>query len=48
MKLPEIQERLRAFGAQPADSDPAKFAAFLKAEAQTWGDVVRATGLKAQ
>jgi tripartite-type tricarboxylate transporter receptor subunit TctC len=47
MKRPDIQERLRAFGAQPAESDPASFAAFLKAEAQTWGDIVRATGIKA-
>ena len=48
MKLPEIRERLVALGSEPADSNPASFAAFIKAEADKWGEVVKASGAKAE
>jgi tripartite-type tricarboxylate transporter receptor subunit TctC len=48
MKLPEVRERLLALGSEPADSDPARFADFLKGEAGKWGEVVRAAGVKAE
>ena len=48
MKLPEIRERLIALGSEPADSNPASFAAFIKAEADKWGEVVKASGAKAE
>jgi tripartite-type tricarboxylate transporter receptor subunit TctC len=31
---------------QPAGGTPEQFAAFLRQEAQTWGPVIRATGVK--
>jgi tripartite-type tricarboxylate transporter receptor subunit TctC len=48
MKLPEIRERLLALGSEPADSNPASFAAFIKAEAEKWGDIVKTSGAKAE
>jgi len=48
MKLPEIRERLIALGSEPADVGPAAFAAFLRAEADKWGDIVRTSGAKAE
>lgn len=48
MALPEIRERLMALGSEPSDFGPAKFAAFIKAEAEKWGDIVRASGAKAE
>lgn len=48
MALPEIRERLVALGSEPADSGPAHFAAFIKGEAEKWGDIVRASGAKAE
>jgi tripartite-type tricarboxylate transporter receptor subunit TctC len=48
MKLPDISERLIALGSLPADSGPESFAAFIKAEADKWGEVVRISGAKAE
>jgi len=48
MKSPEIRERLIALGSEPADSSPASFAAFIRAEADKWGEVVKASGAKAE
>jgi tripartite-type tricarboxylate transporter receptor subunit TctC len=47
MALPEIRERLVALGSEPADSNPASFAAFIKNESEKWGEVVRISGAKA-
>jgi tripartite-type tricarboxylate transporter receptor subunit TctC len=49
LQLPDIRERLLAFGSTPADpAGPAAFAAFLKAEEAKWPDVVRASGAPKQ
>jgi tripartite-type tricarboxylate transporter receptor subunit TctC len=49
LKLPEIRDRLLAFGSTPAEpAGPAAFASFLKDEEQKWPDVVRASGAKVQ
>jgi tripartite-type tricarboxylate transporter receptor subunit TctC len=47
MKMPDIRERLLALGSDPADSNPASFAVFLRAEADKWGDIVKTSGAKA-
>ena len=48
MAMPEMANKIRAQGMQPvADSSPEKFAAYLKSEAEKWGAVVVATGVKA-
>ena len=46
VKLPEIAERFRLDGAEPVGSTPQEFAAFLKAETQKWGKVIKEAGIK--
>ena len=47
MALPDIRERLVALGSEPADSNPASFAAFIRSESEKWGEIVRSSGAKA-
>jgi tripartite-type tricarboxylate transporter receptor subunit TctC len=47
MALPDIRERMVALGSEPADSNPSTFAAFIKGEAEKWGEIVRSSGSKA-
>jgi tripartite-type tricarboxylate transporter receptor subunit TctC len=44
MQLPEVRERLRPEGVEPADLDPQQFTAFVAAELKRWAPVVRASG----
>ena len=41
IKLPEVQARIRAVNYEPVGNTPAEMAAFIKEEAQRWGDVIR-------
>jgi tripartite-type tricarboxylate transporter receptor subunit TctC len=41
-----MRKFLLSQGAEPMLLDPAKFGAFLKAETEKWGKVVRSAGLK--
>jgi tripartite-type tricarboxylate transporter receptor subunit TctC len=43
--LPEIRERLATMSMQPAGGSPADMAAFVKAETQRWGEVIRAANI---
>ena len=43
---PEMQERLKSFGMQPADMTTAEIAAFQKAEVAKWAQVVKAANIK--
>ena len=43
---PDIKEKLVAQGTDPVGSPPAEFGAFLKAEMQKWGKVIRDAGIK--
>ena len=44
---PEMREKLLQMGTTPVGNSRAEFAAFVREETTRWGDVVRATGLKA-
>jgi tripartite-type tricarboxylate transporter receptor subunit TctC len=44
MQLPEVRERLRPEGIEPADLDAQRFTAFVAAELKRWAPVVRASG----
>lgn len=44
--LPEQKQRLTALGAEPVQSSPEHFAAFMKAEAERWSQVIRRAGLE--
>jgi tripartite-type tricarboxylate transporter receptor subunit TctC len=46
VKSPEIAQRFEADGAVPVGSSPAQFAAFLRAEMQKWGKVIRDAGIR--
>lgn len=41
LKMPDVQEKLRAVGVEPVGGSPADMAGFIKEENQRWGDVIR-------
>ena len=43
---PEMQEKLKGFGMQPADMTTAQVAAFQKAEVEKWAQVIKAANIK--
>lgn len=45
---PEMQEKLKGFGMQPADMTTAQIAAFQKAEVEKWAQVIKAANIKAE
>jgi len=45
IKLPDVQARIRAINYEPVGNTPAEMAAFIKEEAQRWGDVIRANNI---
>ena len=47
-KAPEIVQQLRGGGAYAAADTPAEFLAFIRAEKDKWGKVIREAGIKAQ
>jgi tripartite-type tricarboxylate transporter receptor subunit TctC len=47
-KAPEITQQLRGGGAYAAADTPAEFLAFIRAEKDKWGKVIREAGIKAQ
>ncbi len=47
VRLPEISSRFALDGAEAVGSTPKEFAAFLRAEMQKWGKVIRDAGIKA-
>lgn len=47
LDAPDIRERMLAAGAEPFTSSPQAFAAFIRAEARKWAEVIRVAGVKA-
>ncbi|MBS0450186.1 MAG: tripartite tricarboxylate transporter substrate binding protein [Proteobacteria bacterium] len=45
---PEMQDKLKAFGMQPADMSTTQIAAFQKAEVEKWAQVIKAANIKAE
>jgi tripartite-type tricarboxylate transporter receptor subunit TctC len=45
VRLPHIQERILSIGATPVGNTPEEFAQYINAEAQKWGEVVKAAGI---
>jgi len=41
IRMPEVQAKFRAANVDPIGNSPAEAAAFIKQEAQRWGDVIR-------
>ena len=46
LRLPGVSEKLLADGLEPATSSPEEMAAYVKAEYERWGTVVKAAGIK--
>ncbi len=47
VQAPEVRERLAALGAQPLADPPRHFAAFVQAEHERWGRLIREAGIGA-
>ena len=45
---PEMQEKMKGFGMEPADLTTAQIAAFQKAEVEKWAQVIKAANIKAE
>jgi len=48
LQQPDVKEKLAAEGSDIVGNAPGAFAAFLKADLEKWGTVVRAAGIKAE
>jgi tripartite-type tricarboxylate transporter receptor subunit TctC len=48
LRQPEVTARLRSLGAEPVGSSPAEFEAYMRAEAERWGPVLKAADIKVQ
>ncbi len=46
LKEPEVIERIRSVGAEPAPMTPAQFSAFIRNETTKWADVIKKAGIK--
>jgi tripartite-type tricarboxylate transporter receptor subunit TctC len=44
LAAPEVKQRLEAEGAEAVGNSPEEFAAFFRAEAEKWADVVKRSG----
>ena len=46
LKLPDVNERIVALGAQPVGGTPQEYAAFIRSEIAKWQKVIRSAGVK--
>ncbi|WP_219209843.1 Bug family tripartite tricarboxylate transporter substrate binding protein [Variovorax boronicumulans] len=45
---PDMQEKMKGFGMEPADMTPTQIASFQKAEVEKWAQVIKAAGVKVE
>jgi tripartite-type tricarboxylate transporter receptor subunit TctC len=48
MQQSDVKEKLASVGATPSVSTPQEFAKFIDSEVTRWGEVVKASGAKAE
>jgi tripartite-type tricarboxylate transporter receptor subunit TctC len=48
LRQPDVQDRMRALGLDPAGGTPAEFAAFVKADIGRWAKVIKDAGVRAE
>jgi tripartite-type tricarboxylate transporter receptor subunit TctC len=46
LRMPDVLDKFRSEGAEPAVMAPDQFAAFIRAEIAKWGKVIRIAGVK--
>jgi tripartite-type tricarboxylate transporter receptor subunit TctC len=46
LRLPEIQERIRSVGSEPAPMTPGEFGEFIRTEKKKWAEVIARSGIK--
>ena len=46
LAAPDVREKLLAQGAEPVGSTPEEFRAYIRAEIDKWGRVIRASGAR--
>ena len=46
VRSPDVMEKLLATGSEPIGSTPAEFAARIKSQLKSWGDVIRKSGMR--
>jgi tripartite-type tricarboxylate transporter receptor subunit TctC len=46
LRSPEVVEQMAKLGAVPVGSTPAEFGAFVTAESQRWGKIIKDLGIK--
>jgi len=46
LRSPEVREQMAKLGAVPVGTTPAEFAAFVTAESQRWGKIIKDLGIK--
>jgi tripartite-type tricarboxylate transporter receptor subunit TctC len=47
LRAPDVVERLKSQGAEPVANTPEEFGAFMRAEIEKWGRLVKVAGMKA-
>ena len=48
LKQPDVQDRMRTLGLDPAGGTPAEFASFVKADIGRWAKVIKDAGVRAE
>ena len=46
LKSPQMKEKMEAEGAEPVGQTPAQFRAYVQAEIEKWGKVIKAANVK--
>ena len=46
LRAPEVKQHLATLGAEPGGEKPEEFAAFVKAESERWGKIIKDKGIK--
>ena len=48
IRMPDVQERLNRLGGEIAGGPPSSFAAYIKADADRWGRLIRDAGIRTE
>jgi tripartite-type tricarboxylate transporter receptor subunit TctC len=46
LSLPEVREQMATLGAEPGGDTPQAFGAFVSAESERWGNIIKEKGIR--